>query len=266
MSDTIESSYASNDRELPLYKKLAADIAAALGSGFTLSWFLTPMDAAVTENMSGRRPVKASLMSSFKEIATKPHRYARRPEFGIILGVYSGTYLAKNTVDSCCDHFKVSNETTAFIKFWSVLAVNAGLGVFWKDPNFAKIFGTKAATSVPVVSYAWWVMRDSFHMLGGVVAPDYLEKRYGWTKEQWRYAQVSFPLLVQLFTSPCHLMGLDYYNNTDSALKERLQRTAKKFVPTVSVRCVRMFPPWSIGLVANREIRQRMTSSMNQID
>ena len=172
------------------------------------------------------------------------------------------TYLAKNGTDSYCDFKQMSNEQTAFVKFWTVLAVNGSLCVFWRDPQFAKIFATKPPSAVPALSYMLWVGRDVIHTLGAVVAPDYCEKAFDLTQEQWRYCQLSFPLLVQTLTTPCHLMGLDYYNFKDSGFGARLGRTASKYVPSVALRCVRMFPPWSIGLLANREIRNYITAQM----
>eukprot|EP01084_Bolivina_argentea_P068241 124184_1 len=146
----------SSGENLPLSKRFTADLGAALGAGFALSWLIAPMDAAVTENMSGKATLGGSLSKSFREILTRPHRYIRRPEFGIIFGVYSATYMAKNATDSYCSYKAMSNETTAFIKFWTVLAINGSLCVFWRDPQFAKIFGSKTPTSVPALSYTLW--------------------------------------------------------------------------------------------------------------
>lgn len=117
---------------------------------------------------------------------------------------------------------------------------------------------------MPAISYFFWISRDVVHTMGAVVAPDYVEKRYQLTQEQWRYCQLSFPLLVQSLTTPCHLMGLDYYNQKESTLTARIGRTCVKWIPTMAIRCVRMFPPWSIGLLANREIRNYIIGNMEQ--
>eukprot|EP01083_Nonionella_stella_P083240 230090_1 len=255
---------AEKPLNLPLSKRFTADLCATLVAGFALTWLITPMDAAVTTNMSGKSTILRSLGDSFKEIGTRPHRYLRRPEFGIVFGVISSTYLAKNGSDSYCAFHNMSNERTAFIKFWTVFAVNGSLCVFWRDPQFAKIFGTKAPSRVPVVSYFFWFSRDVFHALGAVVAPDYVEKKYSLTTEQWRYCQLSFPLLIQVATTPCHLIGLDFYNIKESTLMARMGRTVKAWGPSFAVRCVRMFPPWSVGLVANRQIREYIMGHMDE--
>ncbi len=82
-----------------------------------------------------------------------------------------------------------------------------------------------------------------------------MEARYGWTKDQWRMAQVAFPLGIQLVTTPAHLMGLDYFNNQNSTMKERLARVGKAWFPSAGIRMIRMFAPWSLGLLINRDVR-----------
>lgn len=246
--------------EITLSKRFASDIGAGMGAAFATAPFITPMDAAVTESMSGRTTIGQSLKSSFKEILTRPHRYMMRPEYRVVYGTYAATYVAKNTIDSYCTHHNKSNEVTSFWKFWGVLAVNGSLCVFWRDPVFAKIFGTKAATKVPAISYVFWASRDVIHTTGAVVAPDYCERAFDLTKDQWRIAQVTFPLLVQSITTPVHLLGLDYYNIKDGTFGARMSRTATKWIPSMLVRMCRMFPPWSVGLVANREIKNYLMS------
>ena len=72
------------------------------------------MDAAVTASMSGKSTILKSLGESAKSIATAPHRYAMRPEFRVILGVYAATYASKNMTESYCEINKKSNEESAF--------------------------------------------------------------------------------------------------------------------------------------------------------
>ena len=83
-------------------------------------------------------------------------------------------------------------------------------------------------------------------------------RRYKLTTDQWRVVQLTFPLLVQTITTPCHLLGLDYFNYKESKFTDRFGRVAKKWAPSVGVRMVRMFAPWSIGLLINRDLREML--------
>jgi hypothetical protein len=241
--------------ERSLGYKLAVDTQVAALAGFTLAWLITPMDQAVMEKMSGKTLLLPSLKQSAKQIFKTPIQYARSPQFGYVFGTYTGTYLAKNYIDTLCTQTQQSNEATALYKFWGVFAVNGGLSVFWKDPGLARLFG-KPSVKLGMPTYACWTGRDCLHMLGAVVLPDYLEIRLGWTKDQWRASQVAFPLIVQLVTTPLHLMGLDYANEPASPFRNRFSRVCKNWLPAAGLRALRMFPPWSLGLLINRDVRE----------
>jgi len=238
-------------------------------AGFALSWFITPMDGAVMEKMSGIKPsIQSSLKDSFKTILTKPIKYAKLPQFGYVFGTYSLSYVAKNYTDTVSYKYSFTPERTAFYKFWLVFAVNGGLSVFWKDPGLARIFRNTSKNSVakstPMAVYTSWIMRDSLHMIGAVVMPDYVEQKFGLTEQQWRYCQLSFPMFTQFITTPFHLMGLDYYNYQNNSdinsqtrirLLSRIKRVGSNYFASVITRCARMFAPWSIGLLINRDLR-----------
>ena len=76
---------------------------------------------------------------------------------------------------------KVTNQTpesTALWKFWLVFAVNGGLSVFWKDPALAKIFANPGSKKGPTPrnTFLSWIARDTIHVFGAAVLPDYLEE------------------------------------------------------------------------------------------
>lgn len=240
---------------LGLGYRLGVDTAVGLLAGFSLSYFITPMDQAVIQQMSGKATMGQSLRTSGLHILSNPVSYACTPQFYYVVGTYMGTYLSKNYIDTMSKEAKLSPESTAALQFWGVLAVNGGLSVFWKDPGLAKLFGSQAA-AMPKTTYAAWMLRDSLHMLGAVVLPDYLEAKFGLTKDQWRVAQVACPMGVQLLTTPWHLLGLDLYNVSESSNGDRARRIFKAWLPSSGIRMVRMFAPWSLGLLINRDLRE----------
>lgn len=218
------------------------------------------------ESMSCKNTtVRSALRRSLSEILFTPHRYMLSPQFRYVFGTYSGTYLAKDYTDTICKATNQGPEHTAQITFGLVFAVNGGLSVFWKDPGLARIFKTSAKTATPSnalrMTYFWWLTRDTAHILGASVLPDYLEKKFHLTHQQWQIAQLTCPLLTQLFTTPLHLLGVDYFNHYNKEgienirITDRLNRVRRTYRGAVIVRMVRMWAPWSIGLVINRELR-----------
>ena len=248
-----------------LYKRFIADGLAAGITGFCLAPIITPMDVAVTVSLFGRTTIVNSIKNSLYQMVTQPVNYILKPEFGVVYGVISLTYLTRNVAASYCLCSNKSAEETGLIKFWSVLIVNGGLCVLWRDPKFSTLFGTKTIDKrIPFMSYLFWISRDVVHTLGIVIVPDYLESRYGLTEQQWRINQVLAPLLTQFINVPCHLFGLDYYNKPNSKFINRLQRIGPIYFPTVITRSIRMFPAWSIGLVVNREILKYTNNAFHE--
>lgn len=239
----------------PLSYRVVVDTAIGTLAGSVLALAITPMDQAVMEKMSGRVTLAASLRTSARQMLSTPVRYVRSPQYTFVVGTYAGTYISKNLADTVCKETEQTPEKEAFYKFWSVLAVNGGLSVFWKDPGLARLFGKSAGPAMPKTVYASWMLRDALHMVGATVLPDYCEQRFGWTKDQWRLAQLTFPLMTQLVTTPAHLLGLDLYNHPTSALSARLGRIRKNWLPSSGLRMIRMFAPWSLGLIINRDLR-----------
>ena len=113
--------------------RLCVDSLVAVAAGFSLSWFITPMDIAVMESVASNKQitVKSSLQQSFKQILRTPHRYMLQPQFGYVFGTYSATYLATNYIDTICKKTNQNAEQTAFYKVWLVFAVNGGLSLFF---------------------------------------------------------------------------------------------------------------------------------------
>jgi len=68
-------------------------------------------------------------------------------------------------------------------------------------------------------------------------------------------AQLSSPVVCQVFSSALHLMGLDYYNrrNVDGAARVTFMK--KEYGKTLVARMLRIFFPFSIGAVFNKNIR-----------
>ncbi|ETO27463.1 hypothetical protein RFI_09670 [Reticulomyxa filosa] len=145
--------------------RILIDIFVSFLAGFFLSWFITPMDAAVIESMSGKTTLLSSLSTSIKQM-TKPYQYMRLLEFGVVVVTYGATYMIKNITDTVCIASNQSASSTAFWQFWLVFVVNGGLSVLYKDPILTKRFGLKSSTPLPLFSYLWWVARDSCNVLG----------------------------------------------------------------------------------------------------
>ena len=64
-------------------------------------------------------------------------------------------------------------------------------------------------------------------------------------------AQITSPLLIQIFVTPIHLLGLDLYNHEGISTLKRLQNIQRLYFNTLTIRMLRFLPAYGIGGVVN---------------
>lgn len=214
--------------------------------------------AAIIENTNGKNTLMGSVKDSVKLLLFRPHKFLGSAQFLAVWGVYSGTYIAANTIDSVCEWMETSPATPKFI---GVTAANMGLGIA-KDRLFVRIFGLKPPASLPLSSFALFFGRDSVTVGAAFNVPPYVSKALQSsgvvTHERTadNIAQMVSPVLAQLATTPMHLLALDIYNRVGVPSSERVKLVGAKYVESVLARCARILPAFGIGGVANRYIRE----------
>ena len=148
---------------MPLFgvdsKTYAVEAAAAICSAAAVSPFVAAVDQAIVQNASGQATMGTSMANSLKTLFFRPHIFLTRPAHLMLLGVYSGTYMAANFVTAVCDA-KDSNPTERNqMKFFVVSTCNLTL-VISKDNAFTKMFGTGKPKPVPLSTNLAFVVRD----------------------------------------------------------------------------------------------------------
>ena len=68
-------------------------------------------------------------------------------------------------------------------------------------------------------------------------------------------AQVLCPVTMQLFTTPIHLLGLNFANHNGVALVDRLADVQGLFAASCAIRMVRVLPAFGFGGIGNNYMR-----------
>lgn len=241
----------------PLCPKVGADFLAAAIAGFAVTPVISAVDRALAENASGKEKLWPSFFKSFREMAGSPVKFLKSPQFFWIWLTYGGTYASVNIANSVCEN---KGKNPAF-PVWAASFVTNTTTCIAKDRAFAKLFGSGEAKAVPMGSYGAWLTRDIvsmavFFTLPPIVAKS-VEQYTGDAKQAYYASQFCLPLLVQFITTPIHLLGYDFYNNPNNTGSQRLAFMRKDYFQNVSIRMVRMAPPWSIGTIGNKELREK---------
>lgn len=238
---------------------VACDIGAAFGAAVFVAPAIAMVDQSIVENASGRKTLLTSLMDSARSLLTQPHVFFTKPSFLLLWGVYGGTYIAVNSVTSVCDARNATTSQKHQAKFAVVSSVNLFLNIS-KDRIFAQLFGSGAPRPVPITTIGCFAARDcmtvfsTFNlapMLGDALAP-------GLGPMARTGTALFCPLVMQWFSAPIHLCGLDMYNRSGVPLAERTKFIKREYVKTALARCGRIGPAFSLCPLINNPLRDSL--------
>ncbi|KAK9774702.1 hypothetical protein SCAR479_08522 [Seiridium cardinale] len=247
--------------------RVAADFASAASAACLIAPLISVIDRSIMENASGRQSMASALKSSLSTFLIRPHALLFSKPVALIFMVYGGTYLTANTLDTATStvHNKPATHVTAgTLKFASSSAANVGLGIY-KDQVYVKLFGPSGPPRpVPLPSYVLFTLRDcmtifaSFNVppLLGPVLSNQMSQEFQKRVSGQTIAQFAAPAMVQLFSTPLHLLGLDLYNRPGQAWSERWLAVKKNWAVSTAARVCRIVPAFGLGGVVNTRVRK----------
>ncbi|KAK0943641.1 hypothetical protein LTR29_004813 [Friedmanniomyces endolithicus] len=254
-----------------LGSRMAVDAACAASAGGLVAPLITMIDKAIIENASGKRKMMDSLKASCSTLFIRPHRFLTSKPFVLILMLYTGTYLAANTLDtfkSTTNNKAASSTTSGATKFAATSAANLSLCLY-KDSQFTKMFGTVSARPVPPVTYALFAARDCLTIFASFNLPPILAPNMPLSESAEKYisrasaAQFLAPAAIQLISTPFHLLGLDLYNrNGGTPFSDRLRKVRVDWLKSSIARMCRIVPAFGFGGVVNNGLRVKLMKGL----
>lgn len=141
-------------------------------------------------------------------------------------------------------------------------AVNTVCGIF-KDAAYIKHFGVAKPKTFPVTSLGLLFLRDIITVASAFTLPpifaEYIQDKLDTTERTSRTAaQLISPLLIQVFVTPLHLLGLDLYNREGLKLGQRMGYLKTLYPNALAMRMIRFMPAYGIGGVINNEMRLKL--------
>ncbi|OBZ91552.1 hypothetical protein A0J61_00366 [Choanephora cucurbitarum] len=247
----------TKDRLIKLY---GVDLMSAFSSAAMVAPFIAIVDRSIIENLNGKRKLTDGLKYGMRTFLSQPFQFTMSPQFRIVLGLYFSTYTTANMVETTCEQYSIDPAKTQLYKFITTSITNIGLCVY-KDKVFARLFGVSASRALPKLSYLLFAARDSLTIAASFTAPAYIASLLQQTsfqpslKTANTLAQLSCPAVVQIVSTPVHLLGLDLYNRPGVSLASRNQLIRKEYVKSTLARIGRIGPAFGIGGVGNTYFR-----------
>ncbi|WBW73983.1 mitochondrial membrane protein, conserved protein [Schizosaccharomyces osmophilus] len=248
------------------WRRVGIDAMAATTASALVSPFILTIDRSIVENTSGRSSLLQSVAHSFKRILSRPHSFIFSLPFALVFSIYSGTYMTANTIDTI-DNIRYNNpvfkaETTGFVKFTSVTAANSGLSIL-KDSFFTKFWGTGTPRPLGWQSYGLYGLRDALTIAFSFNVPPMIAP---YLPGGLVTAQLATPCIVQLVSTPLHLMALDIYNRggPNISVANRIAQIRKNLLKSTFARVVRILPAFGFGGVTNRKLRTTYLDALQE--
>ncbi|KAK3339159.1 hypothetical protein B0H65DRAFT_433039 [Neurospora tetraspora] len=266
--------------------RLGADLVSAASAAVLVAPVISIIDRSIMENASGAAPLLTSLRRSLRSLLLSPRSTILSKPFGLIFLLYGGTYLTANTLDTTVTTVKnnpnPAHVTSGSSKFFASSAANIGLCIY-KDQVFVRLFGPPGAVPRPVglPSYLLFAARDCMTIFASFNVPPLLgpvlTERL--SKDTQKYvtgqtmAQFAAPAVVQLFSTPVHLLGLDMYNRPSAgggggqgsspSWGERFALVRKNWAVSVAARICRIVPAFGVGGVVNMKVRKGLMERLS---
>jgi hypothetical protein len=255
--------------------------------------------SAIIEKASKGFPIRETITNCLKSMIAKPSGFFFSTPFLLIYTLYTSTYLTANAIDTVTSTLRnqnYSNVTAGPAKFISTTAVNMAICVY-KDARFAKIFGASpppaqagtqsqrhstasiprpsvchpipsqaaAAPTIPKFSYSLFCLRDSVTIFASfnvppLIAPSIPDFIASTPSMKAATAQFACPALMQFFSTPMHLLGLDLYNRQPPgglSWTDRVARIRRDYISSSFARMGKIVPAYGVGGVVN--VRMRAT-------
>ena len=234
---------------------LLSDFIAASLAGLIATPFVSIIDKAVVESTAKSISLKKSVKDGFKQLI-KPSKFIRSPQFLMVWGVYSATYLAANWSDTLTNEYNFSDDNKEITKLGSTVTVNM-IACIAKDKAFAINYGIQTAKSFPMISYNLFLARDIISIASSFTLPKIIsDKVYDKTNYNLETGvQLLVPGLFQFINTPIHLLSLDYYNRPNIKFNNRVNLISNIYKSTTFIRVLRLTLSFGIGGVANSKIK-----------
>jgi hypothetical protein len=192
--------------------------------------------------------------------------------------LYGGTYLTANALDTATSTMTNKPATTVSSgagKFVASSAANVGLCMI-KDRSFVRMFGPVGSVPrpVPLHSYALFTLRDCLTIFASFNIPPllapYIDARMSAEFKKrvsgQTAAQFMAPAVVQLFSTPLHLLGLDLYNRPGQSAvlswRDRFELVRSNWLISTAARVCRIVPAFGVGGVVNFKVRRNLMEKL----
>lgn len=243
------------------------EIYSALISSACISPIMTLIDMSVIQSQIKHIPFSKSLITTHKSILNRTLPFIK-PLYTMNF-VYSATYLTAN-----CSNYLVKNNyidkeiyNGKYFVLFSTSIVNI-CSIAYKDIQYSKYFHNPNQNKVQLKgshfnSYSLFAIRDMMTISSAFIFKqdlnEFLENKYKISHNKADFiSSVTLPIITQCFSTPIHILSIDYLQKPEISLKERIKHIKNIYWSVCIGRMIRVIPAFCMGGFLNDLLLQKL--------
>ncbi len=229
------------------------EIFCGVSSSLVISPIMTIIDTAVIKTQATKSTLKQAIQESVTDYMSKKMSF-KKP-FSVMFFVYASTYSTANLTEYGCKEYGLDYRLPTFL---ATSLVNVTT-ISYKDKVYAKLFEQKPKY-FPKLSYGLFALRDSMTIGSSFILKKnlthYLDPYMPHNTADF-ISSLVLPMTAQLFSTPIHILAIDYYQRPHVKAKERIHLIKTLYASICSGRVLRVIPAFCAGGFLNDMLRDR---------
>jgi hypothetical protein len=229
-------------------------LSAGIISSSLISPIMSVIDLSIIRTNVDKSSMKISLNNVIKDIKNRNIRFLY--PCLIINSVYTPTFCSGNIIKEYNKKNNIDNNLSLIL---GTSFVNVYM-MAYKDRKFCEIFGI-CNNRYDIKSYGLFMSGAMFTVYGNFVYKDVIMNKIKLYNIDDNINNFISSIIVsvgaQIFSTPFHILGLDYYRNKNQTLIHRFQNIKNIYSNVCLARMIRVVPAFGIGSYLNDYLKNK---------
>ncbi len=228
------------------------ELFAGVTSSLIISPIMTLIDISIIKSQLHKQTLSKSITENITFYSANKRSFLK--PLLTMNTVYISTYCTANLTELFCKKQGIDYKLPTLL---ATSAVNI-FTIMFKDSTYSKLIKKQQATKFPLKSNMLFAVRDMSTIMTCFIwkkdVVHYMDKYMDHNKSEV-LASIFMPSLIQVFSTPLHILAIDIYEHPEHRLKERLKRIPSIYRSVLLGRVIRAVPAFGVGGFINDMLR-----------
>lgn len=228
------------------------EVFAGLTSSLIIAPIMTIIDISIIKSQMQKQNLSKSITDNITFYSANRKSFIK--PMNIMNVVYTSTYCTANLTELFCKKNSIDYKLPTLL---ATSAVNI-LTIMYKDSTYSQLLKKQKSSSFPLKSNMLFAIRDMSTIMTCFIwkkdVVNYMDKYMAHNKSEV-IASIFMPSLIQVFSTPLHILAIDIYEHPEHTFQERIKRIPSIYRSVLLGRVLRAVPAFGIGGFINDMLR-----------